>query len=180
MRLLRHHDADAADREQRHRTEVDVAPARRPRRRCESCRRRVARPGTWLERRHALGAGPAAERDLDLRALARRVRGCRGLGIAQEAEHRALRVVAHQRLEQACRIARAAAARIVLRIARSPPDAWRVRAMRIASRNALFRSQHRRGEVRLLRLDLARACSSAARSAASCVHACTITAGPHQ
>jgi hypothetical protein len=65
---------------------------------------------------HACGAEPAAERDRDFGTLARAMRGCRRLGVEENSEHRFLRAVSNERLEHACRVARAARAGIVLRV----------------------------------------------------------------
>ena len=77
--LARHGDADAADGQQRHGPEIDLAPAGHG---PGGAHLAVAEPGDAegaAKGRHARRAGAPAERDRDVGALARRMRGGRGL-----------------------------------------------------------------------------------------------------
>ena len=89
--LARHGDADAADGQQRHGPEIDLAPAGDG---PGGAHLAVAEPGDAegaLERLDALGSRAPAERDGDVGALAGPVRRGRGLRIAEIADHRPLR-----------------------------------------------------------------------------------------
>src|SRR5262249_58561711 len=88
--LARHRDADAADREQRHSAEIDVASARYGAGRAYLAVAETRHAKRALERLDALGARAAAERDRDFLPLARRMRCIGRRRIAQIAEPGAL------------------------------------------------------------------------------------------
>ena len=105
------------------------------------------------KRRHALGAASSTERDVDFGAQARIVRGDRRIRIAEHAQHRALRAMAHECLQQAGRIGRSAGARIVLRVGKDD-GATRIHGDRHGARHRIVRLEQRHGEVGLALTDV--------------------------
>jgi hypothetical protein len=148
-------DTDAADAQQGHGSQIDVASARDFSRRAQFAGAETLHAEGGLERPDPFGSGAATKPERDLLTLARPVGGRGGLRVAQETDHGALGTKLGQALEHARGVRGRPAARVILGVAEDDGLHCRLRNPH-GFAHALLRRQHGNGKLRFGECDLPR------------------------